>query len=135
MATIGSSDVEDIVRTIRAMDRDFMDNVAAKNAARVAAIYADDARILMPGQPVITGKSEIAAFWKAALDGPVEAITLDTTQIEVSGDLAYGFGNNAIMLKPAGEAPRREKGKYVAVYRRQPAGDWKIVVDSYSSDG
>jgi len=28
----------------------------------------------------------------------------------------------------AGEAPREEKGKYVAVYRRQPAGDWKIVV-------
>jgi len=38
------------------------------------------------------------------------------------------------MLKPAGEAPRQEKGKYVAVYRRQSAGDWKMVVDSYSSN-
>jgi uncharacterized protein (TIGR02246 family) len=124
----------DVVRTIRTMDREFMDNVAAKNAAHVAGVYADDARILMPGRPVISGKSEILAFWKAALDGPVEAITLDTTHIEVSGDLAYGFGTNTILLKPAGEAPREEKGKYVAVYRRQPAGDWKIVVDSYSSD-
>ena len=124
----------DVVRTIRTMDREFMDNVAAKNAARVAGIYADDARILMPGRPVISGKSEILAFYKAALDGPVEAITLDTTYIDVSGDLAYGFGTNTILLKPAGEARREEKGKYVAVYRRQPAGDWKIVVDSYSSN-
>jgi len=59
----------DVVRTIRTMDREFMDNVAAKNAARVAEIYADDARILMPGRPVISGKSEILAFYKAALDG------------------------------------------------------------------
>jgi uncharacterized protein (TIGR02246 family) len=124
----------DVVRTILTIDREFMDNVAAKNAARVAGIYADDARILMPGRPVISGKSEILAFYKAALDGPVEAITLDTTHIDVSGDLAYGFGTNAILLKAAGEAPHEEKGKYVAVYRRQPAGDWKIVVDSYSSN-
>jgi uncharacterized protein (TIGR02246 family) len=124
----------DVVRTIRTMDREFMDNVAAKNAARVAGIYADDARILMPGRPVISGKSEILAFWKAALDGPVEAITLDTTHIDVSSDLAYGFGTNTILLKVAGEALHEEKGKYVAVYRRQPAGDWKIVVDSYSSN-
>jgi len=82
MAATGPA-VEDLVRTIRAMDREFMDNVAAKNAVRVAAFYADDARILMPGQPVITGKSEILAFWKASLDGPVEGVTLDTTHIEV----------------------------------------------------
>ena len=126
--------MEDVVRTIRTMDREFMDNVAAKNAARVAGIYADDARILMPGRPVISGKSEILAFYKAALDGLVEAITLDTTHIDVSGDLAYAFGTNTILLKAAGEGPREEKGKYVAVYRRQPAGDWKIVVDSYSSN-
>ena len=65
----------------------------------------------------------------------MQAITLDTTQIEVSGDLAYAFGNNTIMLQPAGEAAREEKGKYVVVYRRQTAGGWKIVVDSYSSNG
>jgi uncharacterized protein (TIGR02246 family) len=74
--------VEDVVRTIRAMDREFMVNVATKDAARVAGAYANDARILMPGRPVISGKSEILAFWRAALDGPVEAITLDTTHIE-----------------------------------------------------
>ena len=126
---------EDVIGTIRAMDREFMDNVAAKNVARLAVVYADDARILMPGQQVISGKSEILAFWKAALDGPVESITLETTHIEVSGDLAYGFGSNTIMLKPMGEAPHEEKGKYVAVYRRQSGGDWKIVVDSYSNNG
>jgi uncharacterized protein (TIGR02246 family) len=134
MATTGVA-VEDVVRTIRAMDREFMNNVAAKDAARlVDALYADDASILMPGQPAISGKPAILDFWKAALDGPVEAVTLDTTHIEVSGDLAYGIGSSTITLKEAGAARKEEKGKYVAVYRRQPVGDWKLVVDSYSND-
>ena len=126
---------EDVVRAIRAMDREFMDNVAAKNAARlVDALYADDACILMPGRPAARGKPAILDFWKAALDGIVEGITLDTTHVEVSGDLAYGIGSSTITLKEAGTARKEEKGKYVAVYRRQPVGNWKLVVDSYSND-
>ncbi|MBZ5514972.1 MAG: SgcJ/EcaC family oxidoreductase [Acidobacteriia bacterium] len=126
---------EDVVRAIRGIYREFMDSVAAKDAERLAVLYADDARILMPGRTAITGKSEILAFWKASLDGPVEQIVLDSTHIEVSGDLAYDFGTSRIVLKPPGEAPHEEKGKYVTVYRRQQAGDWKMVVDSYSSNG
>ena len=50
MAT-GGVVAHDQERIIRAMDRDLMDGVAAKDASRVAALYADDARILMPGRP------------------------------------------------------------------------------------
>jgi len=123
-----------VARAIQALLREFMEGVAAKNAARIAAIYTDDARILMPGRPAIKGKSEVLAFWQASLDGPVEQINLDTSHIEVSGDLAYELGASTILLKTAGEATHEEKGKYVTVYRRQHAGDWKIVVDSYSND-
>jgi len=125
---------EDAVVRIRAMDAEFMNHVAAKDAASVAELYADDARILMPGQPVISGKPEILAFYKAALAGPVQAIRLDTTHIEVSNDLAYAFGLNTVTLNVPGGTPREEKGKYVTVYRRQSTGDWKVIGDSYSSN-
>jgi uncharacterized protein (TIGR02246 family) len=133
MATTGIAR-EDVVRTIHAIDREFMDAVAAKDAQRVAALYAEDARIMMPGRPAISGRSEILSFYKAAFQGLVESILLDTTDIEVSGDLAYAAGSNRITLRPPGQAPREERGKYVAVYRRGPAGDWKVVVDSYSNN-
>ena len=124
----------DVARRIRAIDQEFMDSVAAKDVARVAALYADDARILMPGRPLISGSAEIRDFWTAALAGLVEAITLETTDIQASGDLAYCVGQNTIVLRPAGEPSREERGKYAVVYRREPAGEWKIVVDSYSHD-
>jgi uncharacterized protein (TIGR02246 family) len=132
MPTAGAAD-EDDVRIIRAIDHEFMDAVAAKDAARVAALYAEDARILMPGRPAVTGRPEILGFYEAGLAGLIESIVLDTTDVRVSGDLAYAIGVNRISLCPPGEASRVERGKYVAVYRRTSAG-WEIVVDSYSND-
>jgi uncharacterized protein (TIGR02246 family) len=133
MATTGAAR-EDMVRTILTIDREFMDAVASKDAERVATLYAEDARILMPGRPTISGRFEILSFYKAALQGLVESIILDTTDIEVSGDLAYATGTNRIMLTLPGETSREERGKYVVVYRRASAADWKVVVDSYSNN-
>ncbi len=126
--------VGDVVHMIRSLDAEFMEAVAAKDAARLAAVYAKDARLLMPGRTLIRGRPEIFAFWKAALAGPVAAIALNTTEIEISGDLAFGVGNSTITLTRPGKPPREEKGKYVGVYRREPRGDWKLLVDSYCND-
>ena len=125
---------EEVVRTILTIDREFMDAVAAKDAERVAALYTEDARIMMPGRPTISGRSEILGFYKAAFQGLVESVVLDTKDIEVSGDLAYATGSNRITLTPPGEASREERGKYVAVYRRASGADWEVVIDSYSNN-
>ena len=111
-----------------------MDAVATQDAERVAALYTEDARFMMPGWPPIVGRSEILNFFKAALQGVINRVLLDTTEIEVSGDLAFGTGGNRISLSPPGEVPREEMGKYVTVYRRIPSDGWKIVVDSYSNN-
>jgi uncharacterized protein (TIGR02246 family) len=132
MATTGAAR-EDIVRIIRAIDREFMDAVAAKDAERVAALYAEEAQIMMPGRPAISGRSEILSFFKTAFQGPVKRILLETTHIEVSGDLAYATGSNRIALTSPDETAREERGKYVVVYRRASAADWQVVIDSYSN--
>jgi len=49
----------------------------------------------------------------------------------VSGHLAYDCGVCTTVLKADREEPHEEKAKYVTVYRRQQAGDWEIVIDSY----
>lgn len=117
--------VEDVAGKIRAMDREFMDGVADKDAARVAAIYSEGARILMPGRPMISGKAEILSFWKAALDGPVDAITLNATYIEVSGDLAIAIGTNTIISTPEGKSPREEV--FTAANRRATGSSSSIA--------
>jgi len=125
---------KDEVWTIRAIDREFMQAVAAKDAERVTALYAEGAQIMMPGRPPIIGRSEILDFYKGALHGLIESIRLDTSEIEVSGDLAYAVGSNRIRLSPPGQPSREELGKYVVVYHRASESDWKVVIDSYSNN-
>ncbi len=113
-----------------------MANVKAKDAARlVDAFYADDARVLPPGHPPVNGKAAAREFWQGVLASGVSALDLDTTHIEVSGDLAYGVGSFVMHVQKAGSAPAEQRGKYVVVYRREPAGGWKAVADMFSSNG
>ena len=91
MATLGETR-DEVIRIVLAIDREFMDAVATQDAERVAALYTEDARFMMPGWPPIVGRSEILNFFKAALQGVINRVLLDTTEIEVSGDLAFGTG-------------------------------------------
>ena len=120
---------------IRAMDVEFVRNLAERNAAKlVNAFYADDARLLAPGNPMISGKDAIAEVWNGVLASGVSALTLDTQHIDVSGDLAYGVGQYTMTMAAAGQAPTVSNGKYVVVYRRQPGGNWRAVADIFNSD-
>ncbi len=132
MAT-SSAHREDAARIIREMDRQFLANLKAKNAARlVDDFYADEARLLPPGQPAVVGKAAIRQLWEGLL-GSIESLALESTQIEVSGDLAYAVGNHVASMKDADGTVTQSTGKYCVVYRRQ-GNRWRAVVDMFSSD-
>ncbi len=133
MATTSTA-FDDAARIIRAMDQEFSANVRARDAAcLVDAFYAEDARVMPPNQPVVQGKAAIQELWKGILMSGVLSLTLDTTHIEVSGDLAYGVGTYVMTQERQGGPPGEQHGKYVVVYRRRQ-GDWKAVVDMFSSN-
>ncbi len=118
---------KDVVRIIRAMDDEFVANAKSGNIAQlVEAFYADDAVVLPAGHPPVSGKADITEFWKPAA-ASVSDVSLETTAIEVSGDVAYGVGNYRMVT----QAGQEITGKYVVVYR-QRGGVWRAVVDSFS---
>ena len=134
MAT-GATGIREVAAIIRAMDAQFMNNVKARNVdALVNGFYAEDARLLPPNQPPVEGKAAISQLWGAFL--PIlEELTLDTTFVDVSGDLAYGTGTFHMKTTPGAPMPAEDRGKYVVIYRRQSDGGWKAVVDMFSSNG
>ena len=127
MAT-SATGADDAVRQIREMDVEFARNANAGNApALVDGFYADDAHLMPPNSPRISGKAAIAEFWKAVLAGGASDLQLNTTEISTSGDLAYGVGNYSFLMSGSPQA-----GKYVVVYRRMPSGMYRAVVDMFS---
>lgn len=122
--------LEETARVIRAMDDEFVRNLKSGDITRlVDAFYAEDARLLPPNSPMVSGRTAILERWKAAMAAGVSGLTLNTTHIDVSGDLAYGVGNYVMRM-----GDRQDNGKYVVVYRRQSSGNWRAVADMFSSD-
>ncbi|MEZ4861720.1 MAG: DUF4440 domain-containing protein [Caldilineaceae bacterium] len=99
------------------------------DSAAMAATYTEDAQLLPPGAPVISGKAAIQAFWQGALDMGVGDGVLETLELEVHGDTAWEMGQGVLKTK-AGQAI--DTAKYIVIWK-QVNGTWKWHRDIYNS--
>lgn len=120
------------VAAIRAADAAWVKAATAKDASQFVSFYAPDASLLPPGAPMTTGKEAITEAWQGMMKQPGFALTFAPTKVVVSksGDLAYDLGNYSLTVNDAHGKPQTSKGKYVAVWAKQPDGTWKVVVDA-----
>jgi uncharacterized protein (TIGR02246 family) len=127
-----ASRLGDATTAIRALDAEFERNANAGDAVKlVNGFYGEDAQLLPPGMPKITGREAITEYWKGFLAQGVADTQLSTTEIVVaeSGDLAYSVGQFRVQV---GGTPM--EGKFVVTFRRQPDETLKAVVDMFSSN-
>ena len=109
-----------------AINTGFGEAFATQDAERLSAFYADDARLLFDGQPIIRGRDAIDAVLRDMVSGGPGTQRFETDEVIVDGSLVIDIGR--ITSASA-------QYKYVVVYQRQPDGSLKIVVDAASSDG
>lgn len=123
-------------QTIKDSEAAWVKDFAAKDMDKIVAHYADNASVLMPDTPIMTGKDAIRAGMKDVITDPKFSLELTTAKVEVSsGDLAYSQGTYAVTATdPKTKKVIMEKGKYVEVYKKQPDGSWKIVEDINNAD-
>jgi uncharacterized protein (TIGR02246 family) len=115
-------------------------NVAWNNAynagdgAAVAALYAEDAVLNVPGKPPMRGKAVISEYYaKDAAGFATSGVTVSddpVTDVGQSGDLAWQWGTYKTTNK-AGSVV--DAGKFVSVFERR-GGKWVIVRDIWNSD-
>jgi uncharacterized protein (TIGR02246 family) len=101
----------------------------AKDAAKVAAFYAEDAVMMPPNEPSVKGRTAIQAHYANQFKQGFTNLDLNPTESAVSGQQAFDVGTSSIVL-PDG---RTENGKYLVVYKRVGA-DWKLAYDIFNSD-
>ena len=100
------------------------------------AFYSDDAVVLPANDKVASNKGAIAKAVGDLLTLPGIKIRWEPSKIEVakSGDLAYIWGTyNLTFNDPAGK-PVNDKGKIVEIWKKQPDGAWKCIVDTWNTD-
>jgi len=100
----------------------------------LVALYATDAMVLRPNLPAVRGTAAIREFFFAALDSGLGEVELEPVRLELFGDIAYEAGRCKMLVPVAVGKRREERGKYLIIFNRQAAGDWKILADCWSSD-
>jgi alpha-L-fucosidase len=91
----------------------------------VAALYADDAALQLPGATSITGRAAIDAFWRE--HKATASFTMEVANTSGRGDLAVQQGRCTWV---SGHGPNRwntDVTDFVLTWRQQPDNSWRIV--------
>jgi uncharacterized protein (TIGR02246 family) len=123
-------------RAVREIEAEALKAAAAKDVQGFTSLYADDAALFLPNAPLVTGKDSVRKTWGALFATPGFSHSFETVKVEVSrgGDLAYASGTYTMTMNDPKGKPVTDKGKYVAVYKKQPDGKWRCVADIGNSD-
>ena len=123
------------VAALQAADQDWAKAYNAGNADAVARLYDEQAVLLPPGVPGVSGRAGIKAFFvkdTAESQKAGVAFTLGPKPAGgVSGDMGWQSGTYAVKDK-AGKVI--ETGKYLSVSMKKD-GKWLYVRDTWNADG
>jgi ketosteroid isomerase-like protein len=102
----------------------------------ILSFWSDDAKVFVPGQPVIIGKTAIRQFIQNSLAMPGFSIRWETSEVVVSADgsLAYATGTNKMTVNDSQGKKITMNGKAVTVWRKDESGSWKCVIDIWNDD-
>ena len=124
---------------IRAADSAFARTGETKDLAKQVTFYVDDGdgpMFLPQGVPLAAGKKAIHEALRSAYDDPNFSVTWRPIQVEAarSGELGYVRGVYETSVKAPNGTISTDKGKYIEIWKKQPDGSWKLLMDIANSD-
>lgn len=107
---------------------------AGKDVEKAASYWSDDAVIMPQGQPIIEGKAAIRDFVARSFQIPNFRIHWKSEKPSFSpdGKLAYMRATNTITVPGPDGTPVTLPGRAVTVWRLEPDGQWRCVVDIWN---
>ena len=126
------------IKAIKDNEAQWNKDFEAKDAAKLAAHYTEDAILMSSGMPAAKGKGAIQQMLTSMVADPALSLKFQADNVEVAkaGDLAYTQGTYTMtMTDPVSKKPVTDKGSYVTVYRKGADGTWKAVQDAAISAG
>ncbi|MGA7648775.1 MAG: DUF4440 domain-containing protein [Terriglobales bacterium] len=97
-------------------------------------LYAPDATIIRSSVPPVRSLPAIREFLISLLEAGLGDVEMESLRLEILGEIALDLGRCKMLVPVAMGKRREERGKYLVVLVRQPAGTWKILADCWSSD-
>ncbi len=94
--------------------------------------YADDAVVLPSNGIAVRGAEAIRDLLKSMFDAGHSQGRFEQSQIEYAGNMAVEVGDYKVVIHADGGA-RQDTGRYMATWRRQQDGEFRITVNVWST--
>jgi ketosteroid isomerase-like protein len=116
------------------LEAKFAKDVLARGGAAFADWFAEDGVALNNGQAPVIGR--VAILKSATWDPKVYQLTWTPTEAVLgpSGDIGYTWGHYEGHSKDANGNPVTTSGRYITIWRKQPNGSWKVVLDAGANE-
>lgn len=122
------------VHELGQMNRDFAKALVAKDAAAAASVYDENASLLPPNEPIITGRANIQAYWQGAIDAGLIEAKVETIDAGSDGDLGYEIGTFELKFLLEDGTILVDIGKYTEILQRNEDGYWISLYGMWSAN-
>jgi uncharacterized protein (TIGR02246 family) len=116
------------VREIRAVATGIVEADNRRDIERVLSHYAEDAVLMPPGEPPVTGRAAIRPRYAALFEAYDPAIEPRVDEACVDSGLAFVRGHNGgRLVSRTGAAERRLDDGFLMLLRQDAQGAWRIT--------
>lgn len=116
------------------MNKDFAKALNAKDSKAVAELYHEDASLLPPNEPIVTGRDNIRNYWQGGIDAGVFDVSVTTLATGGLGDVGYEVGTFRLSFPDSAGKVITETGKFLEILKRGEDGIWKSSYGMWSAD-
>ena len=121
-----SAEAERLMQT----SREWAQAASTGHMAAVLGYFADDAVLISAGQQPVRGRDALRAYLAETSKIPGFRIRWEPIEAKVSGDMGYLLERTQVTMNVPDGQPVTENFQAVTIWRKQPDGAWKNVVDA-----
>lgn len=126
--------MQEVLAAIDAKNNALIHAFQQRDAAQVAAIYADDATLMPPHNDMLRGREAIEQFFRKGIGMGLHDFRIETLEVDAREDLAYEVGRFQRKVSTVRGDELTDTCKYVMLWRRHPEG-WRPQSDIWNSAG
>lgn len=123
----------DVKHVIDSLNSRFMKGMIAGQVDSVADIFAQDVWQMPPNQLPLVGRDSLRAFWKRSVETGSWQFDIQTDDVISTDSLAVERGHYTLKAIAGPKAPYpsfQDEGNYLALWRHESDGHWRVVWDA-----
>ena len=117
------------IQAIEAAAQQWIDRFTSGDLDGLMALYEPDAFVALHGQPAMRGVDAVRDYFSSRIGTPGASFDIDIEEIQVHGDVAHLISFYWFEVPGENDAPFRDAGRSLLIYKYTPATGWRIYVD------